>query len=275
MSNNLWERINYLIDKPYILSSNIYEYDISKANINILRSMDMITEQEYNNFLIMDKMSREVIIGERIREEREATKTSTSRGYSVTYDTIKNGIIEAKRQLFLHNKLSDDSIIRIANDAVYVQSIGPLQYTDFIIGKNNHPVSFIYKGNYRSMIILNKILVLYNIDQTGNFVVDIKGINDEKIHFHEKMLEFICEMIFLMESGDKNTTLYRFNSFYESYIKRDLELDYYREFNEYSCFRIKNSRVGTLFLDPKYKNYLDISYNISILRQLYSYILSI
>ena len=49
MSQQLWERINYLTDKPFILSSNIYEYDITKANINVLRSMDMISEYEYNN----------------------------------------------------------------------------------------------------------------------------------------------------------------------------------------------------------------------------------
>ncbi len=100
MSQQLWERINYLTDKPFILSSNIYEYDITKANINVLRSMDMISEYEYNNYLLMDKMSREVSIGEKIKQEREQSKILNKEESSETYRIIRDGIKEAKR-LFL------------------------------------------------------------------------------------------------------------------------------------------------------------------------------
>lgn len=275
MSQQLWERINYLTDKPFILSSNIYEYDITKANINVLRSMDMISEYEYNNYLLMDKMSREVAIGEKIKQEREQSKILNKEESSETYKTIREGIKEAKRLLFIKNHLHDDDIIRIANDAVYIQSTNPLKYTSFTIGQNNHPVTFLCKGNFRSMIKLNRIIVLYNIDQNNNFIVDIKGINDDKVKFHEKFLGFICEIIYLMEQRDINTALYRFNSFYQSYVNLELDIDYYREFNEYSCYRIKHARTGAMMLDPRYKEYLDISYNISILRILYSYILSL
>ena len=133
--SNLYNKINYVTDRDVILGGNIIEYDISKANINILRAFDQLDQDTYDKLLYadqFDKMVREVYIGMQIKRETEAMGLKTnSMSRSKTYNTIKDGIIEAKKRLFETNRLQDDEIIRIANDAVYVNRLNPLQYTSF------------------------------------------------------------------------------------------------------------------------------------------------
>ena len=228
MRNNLWEKISYLADIKYIISGNIFEYDISKANINMLKAFNIISDQEYENFLRMDKNSREVIMGQRIKAENKNK-------CSITSDTIKNGIEIAKKKFILDNKIPDKDIIRIANDAIYVRSFtgNPVPFTDFFVNEKNpyHRIVFNIKGHYSSMIRFNSnILVFFNTDSEGNYIVDVKGINDNLLQFHEPFLSFICNIIKSLEYGDQKSTLYLFNNFYEDYVNLRLGIDYYREF---------------------------------------------
>ena len=48
MSNTtLWEKTTYTVDIPYIIAHNIYEYDIRKANINVLLALGLIDKDYY------------------------------------------------------------------------------------------------------------------------------------------------------------------------------------------------------------------------------------
>ena len=44
----LWENINYLAEISYLPNTLIYEYDISKANINVLYSKGVIDKKTYD-----------------------------------------------------------------------------------------------------------------------------------------------------------------------------------------------------------------------------------
>lgn len=269
MSGVLWERINYITDRRLISGSYITEYDISKANINVLYSYNVIDEELYNNLLRVDKQVREEYIGKQILREQGPKKQNKS----ITYDTIKNGILQAKKLLFGYNNLYDHEIIRIANDAIYVERPIPLQYTSFDLNKNNKFVTFSNKGVYTSYIKLEQVIIFFScIDDSYN--IDIKGISNDNLQLHEPFLSFICEMLYYLERSDKKTVIFKYQEFFQQYIEKRLPIEYYREFNFSSAYRIKGSRFMTKFLEDKYFDKIDISYNLFLLRQIYSYILA-
>ena len=166
--SDLYTKINYVTDRDVILGGNIIEYDISKANINILRAFNMMDPDTYYKLLYsdqFDKMIREAYVGNMIKKEMKLSEDeaidSRKMTNSPTYNTIKNGIAEAKKRLFLTNNLQDHEIIRIANDAVYVNRINPLQNISFTIGANDHPVSFVPKKYIEVWLNLEELLYFY------------------------------------------------------------------------------------------------------------------
>ena len=62
-------------------------------------------------------------------------------------------------------------------------------------------------------------------------------------------------------------------SFIQKYDNRELELDYYREFNAESMFRIGN--FGMSFLDEAYKSVVSIENNQMFNRELFSILMDI
>lgn len=260
MGKQLYKRFNYLTPIGYIKNSLIYDYDIAKANINVMKAAGVISDQEYDNFLIMDKMNREICIGNMIKKNQDISKI------------IKDGITEAKKELMISNNIDDDEVVRIANDSMVIKREFPLKYTRFKISEIDHYIEFVNKGMFTTMMNLNGI-VLFFINQDGSYNVEVKGINDELLYLHEPILRFICDILSSMERSEKSITLGIFNRFYEDYVNKKLPMTYYREFNAGSCYRIENAHIGTRILDEKYFDKLDISYNIYMLRKLYSYIL--
>ena len=279
--SNLYSKINYVTDRDVILGGRIIEYDIRKANINILRAFDMIDPDTYYKLLYsdqFDKMVREVYVGNMIKKEinkseEDGNIDTRKMSNSPTYNTIKNGILEAKKRLFIMNNIQDHEVIRIANDAVYINRIDNIPYTSFNIGVNDHPVAFVPKKVYRSMVKFGRVIVFLSTDKDGNFDVDVIGINNELLFLHQNFLGFLCEMIIGMEFSDTRSLLTQFNIFYEDYINKRLDISYYLEFNAESSIRIKGTHFAGRFIDNKYIDKVDINYNLNILRTLYSYIL--
>lgn len=265
----LWKRVNYIIDQEYINNTYIYEYDIRAANVSVLRAYEKIDNDTYAKYLSMPKSLREYNIGMLIREEKERFNTST------VYDTIKSGIEEAKHQLFEQNNLQDSQIIRIASDAVYVSdNIGKvLQHTVVELGKGF--VEFKVNGPWNTMVKfpMNTILFMgYTPD--GDYNISVKGIDNSLLELHEPLLGFICRILFYIEHYSKKDTLIVYKDFYDKYINRELPIEYYREFNSGSSYRLQNSGIGSRFLDQKYLEHVDISYNNYILRTLYRIIIT-
>ena len=62
MAIELYKRTLYTKKVQYIINE-IHEYDISKANISILLQGGYISQNEYNMYLQMSKMQREIAIG--------------------------------------------------------------------------------------------------------------------------------------------------------------------------------------------------------------------
>ena len=269
--SDIAQKVNYLVDVPLIINANIIEYDISKANITMLYSYGMISKEEYEWFLRMDKMTREISIGRRMLDDDNKL---SEEGKKINA-CIKEGIAKAKSMLLEANNVPLESIIRIANDAVYING-GLLPIRDFDINNNGVIVHFKSDKVYNMMLNLRNITIfIMDNPMTDTIDVDVKGINDRLLPKHEPFLEFICNTITDMQRSSKESALYSFNDFYNQYVNLNLPIEYYREFNQDSMYKIK----GTAYLMDNVtgvdKSLLDIECNLTILRQLYAIILDL
>ena len=250
----------YITDNLSIFSTNIWEYDIRQANINALLSMNRISVDEYNYLSKLPKQLREIEIGNRIREDK-----------SLQQD-IYEAIDKAKLEFLSQNKIEPYNVVRIANDAIYCIAPYPVAFTEFYIG--NHLMSFVLKNHFTSFLKLCKLYLFFNNGEDG-YNIDVKGISDSKLSMHSPILEFICDIINAKEKGAKDIAISKYISFYEKYINRQLPIEYYREFNGNSIYRIRSEYSDFAILGGENIdiNCIDISYNLNVLRQLYSYIL--
>ena len=71
MISQLYKNINYKSQVNNIIGENIREYDISKANITMLYSANIISLEEYNRLCNVDKMERQITIGYLIKKNKE------------------------------------------------------------------------------------------------------------------------------------------------------------------------------------------------------------
>lgn len=263
MSQNpeeLYSRTNYLSDVPYLIDNQIYEYDIRKANLNSLKAAGVLSDFDYQKYLNMPKIFREILIGKMI-----------SLDHSV-YDKIHDGISEAKRIFMMQNNIDNSNVLRIANDSIYTYGIK--EVSNFICTINDTPMEFIEKNKFSSFIKLNSVLIFYN-QGVNNWVIDVKGISEDKLVYHQKFLSFICEIFQCLETSQYKIAFKEFNDFYNKYVNLKLPIEYYREFDSASLYEIKY-HDGYKLDDPNSipLNSIDTDYNLYLLRIIYSMITS-
>lgn len=259
MVSDLYNKDNFIINAKVIKSTIITEYDISKANISVLLDRKIISKDLYDYLYRLPKIDREIYIGNKIRTE----------GKSV-YNEIKAGIINAKMNLFKFNNIQNNEIIRIANDAVYVMRNLPLQYTKFGI------VEFKTKNVYSTFIRIGGLSILFG-SLMGDINIDIIGLGKEQNALHlDYMITFLGNLLYLVENSTIEQVMDFYLNFYNQYIKRKLNIGFYREFNEISMYTVRslnNNKYGMTFTDDI--NQLDISYNAGFLRELYGILVGI
>lgn len=259
---NIISKQNYLTPSRYI-SGRIVEYDIKSANISVLRNNNIITQEDYEYLSSLPKILREKEIG--LRELADPS----------IYTSIQKGINEAKNNLVSFNDINVEQIVRIANDAVYINSNINLNYLKF-----GDYIEFKPKSEYNIFCNLNKIIIFCRFENNGNIHIDIKGIGDN-IKLHENyMIYTIISTITLLERSGVNDALDYLNEICESYLKRELPVGYYREFNSDSLYRTLYASLGMfpyglMEIQEEQKYDIDINYNYVILRELWSILFEI
>ena len=258
MISELYKKINYKSDTPYIISRYIREYDISKANINILYSLKLISEQEYRYLYNANRMERQIRVGLLQQQYPEITKA------------LQEGIIEAKKNFFISNNIQDHQVLAIKNDAIFL-------IDKIALNTKFGMVEFMNKNTYTSYYKLpyNNIELFYYIDMAnGVEKLDVKGIKEETLLLHENyFLEFLKVLFCSAETEPIEDVINLLVTFYENYLNLNLDINYYREFNSESCIRLKKmSKLYSFkadFLEECHKEYIDICYNLNILRHLH------
>lgn len=254
---------NYLTPSRYI-SGRIVEYDIKSANISTLRELNVISDEQYVRLSKLPKNDREIEIGLMIRQDESI------------YQNIQKGIKSAKLALGKANNINPFSIVRIANDAVYINSNIDLQYTKF-----GNYIEFKQKSIYNIMLVLDKLIIFLSFLPNGSFDIDVKGISQEKLILHENyMLNLICSIIVLKERTGTLSAINYLSNICENYLHYNLPVQYYREFNSDSLYRI-NYSIPTISesisfypsimdISENDKHCIDINYNYFLLRELWS-----
>lgn len=255
--SNIIEKQNYICPSRYI-SGRIIEYDIKAANINCLRSANIITEEDYIYLNNLPKMQREVEIG--IREKADPS----------LYTVIQTKIKEAKIFLAESNNINDNNIVRIANDAVYINSpfnLNNLEYDKYI--------RFVPKSESNVCLIIDKVLIFIKFLEDGNINVDVKGIKEEHVsHSMNYLLSEIVSCCVIKERSGIRDAINYLALFIEQYLKLELPCDFYREFDS-GRYRVKNFEINCFGLSvdtitDNDKQFIDINYNYGILRELWS-----
>lgn len=257
----LYGKINYTADINYLTNTFIREYDISKANINILYSKGMINKETYDYLYNSERMIRQVYIGRLQKKTKYA-------------DALKAGIIEAKKMLFESNMIKDYEVLSIKNDAVYI--IGrQLPITDFGL------IKFANKNQYTSYFKIHNLEIYYYFNAiTKEEKIDVKGINDDKLKLHENfMLSFIKDVFYILQVSTTSNAINMVRDFYNEYITYQLPVEYYRMFNNSSNFHYKaspfiNTGFESITVSEKDKTSLDISNNLSIITEIQKILIS-
>ena len=253
---------DYLSSLLFSFGFPISEYDISKANINILRSFQKISEEDYQKLLILPKMDREIEIGKRIKGDWQIQ------------EIITQGIARSKYQFLSLNQINLNNILRIANDAFYLIGNNPINTTIVIPKGGTTPVEFKFKKVYNFYMKLNSILFLCN-NSGDEYDLDVIGIGDQNLELHHDFLTFLCQLSDKYIYGGKEMAIRFVNEFHHKYVSDQLDIGYYREFNSTGWFRYPGIGEGTyVSMFPIGTKGLDKNYNLNLIRTIYSYLLA-
>ena len=108
MSRSLWQKSHYASKIEYIVDSIIREFDISKANISILRDANVLSEERYQYYLTCPRMERQIAIG-----KLQGSNPKIS-------EILKSGITNAKKIFMETNSIDDSEVLYIRNDAIAI-----------------------------------------------------------------------------------------------------------------------------------------------------------
>lgn len=263
----LYEITDYRSEIPFLFNNYIREYDIRKANINILYKNGILSEKDYNFLLQSPRDVRQYVIGNMQKDEN-------------INNTLMKGFKECRKLFIECNYLEESDILSIKKDAIFVINKIP-KYCKF------DNIEFVNKNVYTSYIsFFNKRLELYySSGKTNIEKIDVKGISDNNLKYHEKyMLDFLYFVFEMIENDGLENTILCFNRFYDDYINKRLEIGYYRNFNSQSGFTLNfqdpfNKNRGYEIFNEKIAltnfDNINISYNMNLLRILFQYLSSL
>lgn len=254
MTKSVFEADTYTSDIPCLINTFIREYDIAKANINILLNKGVIDNDSYQKLYNMPKHDREVSIGMMIRDNPQIG-TILSRGFS-----------EFRQLLYQSNNLQEYDILMVKKDAVFVID-KTLQQTKF------DNIEFLLKNTYSSYYNIYKLEILFNGLDRNNISLDVKGLGKYSSPLHKDyFMDMLCFIFSTAESSSMSYTINTLREVMNNYSSMMYSTEYYREFNAQSLFRAKFSIADTFYgidCPPNTLEDIDISFNYGVLSQLY------
>lgn len=250
--SNLWSKSSYIAALPYVVGQYITEYDMSKANISVLLYKGVIDKKLYDELYNSDKFYREKYIGMMQRNNPKISEIKSE------------GIAEFRKKFIEANELTDDRILSIKSDAIFVLG-EKCNYTKF-----DDIVNFRVANKYNAFMKIGNLELYYGIDSfTENENFDVKGIKDEKLEWHrDGMATFICDVFYrLLTRGSQDALKYS-QEFLSCLLRRTLPASFYRDFNAESMYSFisMNSRFTLPNIADNMIQYVDISTNVNFTR---------
>lgn len=222
--SNLYQKHNYLNkDIKYLSNTNIREYDMKAGGFSILKRAGCLSEKEINFLSSCSKLERNIYLGNKVKNNPELNEIQM------------NGFIEA-RQLFLEaNNISDESILSIKKDALFIiKDVAKVTEIDGF--------TFNMANMYNSYYYINEMEFYYS---TKTNSVDIKGLGKANIPLHQDyFIKDLCRIFSLAEKNNNDYLIKYLAKYRLDYINKDLPLEHYRELNNESGFRLLNKLGG-------------------------------
>ena len=258
---SIHEKARYVAPYEWLVNHNIQEWDLEKANISILRSLDIISEEEYLNYYNMPRQQREVALG-CLRRDNPRIEEGYRQG------------IKAARQLFFDaNSLEEENVLYIDNDSITTVHQWKDPRAGHLVGKLSPYINFRVKRRYTSFYQLFAIDFLYYSDGTTE-EFRLKNVDDSRLRQNHTgyFLDFILAAAFSAQNNPILDSIQLVRDTYNSYATKSLDIEYYRELNPMNKYKMMNSQYYTFYSDnlsEAEKEYVDISYNASIIRLFY------
>lgn len=252
----LWKRDTYrtsLIDS--IKNVDIREYDASAAGLNVLIREGALKESQITSLTNMNKLDRNVRLGMMLRNNKELAEIQ------------KRGFANMRRDFMEANGITEENVISIKKDAF------------FLLNKPCHTLkvdNILFKeaNRYSSYYFIDK-KELYFSRALGKTSIDVKGIDDTLLELHANgMMKFLKMVFFKAEANDVESVIKYINKTAIAYKLKQLPLEYYREFNHLSLYRLALEYNGTsIGIENTHTlDGIDISYNyMHIILKLYEY----
>lgn len=240
----------------FVISGIITEYDISKANANILLSMGIITKELRDYYIALPREQRQIYLGILIRDNKDANRA------------LKEGFIKYRKAFFEANNISDNEVVNIRKDAIYLLN-KRASVTVF-----DQYIEFKASNEYTSYYNISKSLQIFYLHDIVNRreIMDLKGISDDMKHYHaDYMIDFFQVLFTIAQTEPIEEVIRVLSFFYNNYINLNLEVGYYRELNAKCLFRYKPTSITTyttMYADEGSKSVLDISVNREVLERL-------
>jgi len=236
-------------DRPFIINSEIIEWDIKSANLSIIKEYNLLSEGKIEKIEKMDKQDRVIFVGKEMAKDPAFSKILEE-----SFNSIIDKFIE------LNDLDKNYDVLTIKRDAVFIINKKPL------VTKIGNNINFIPKNTYTSFIYIKP----YEFYFTNNGNIEIKGLSKnfetEIKPLHENgILEFLNDVVAIAVNSNMNFKKMNtyLSEFVTAYKNRELPFDYYREFNASSKFKYVMYENEMLMdnIDDSILDSIDIQYN--------------
>lgn len=237
--------------RSFEVSSSIIEWDIRRAGLNLIKHHRLLSEEFISQLSEIPKKDADIAIGKLQIKDKD---------FSKKLDQAFTDIMK----LFLDENHIDMEfdVTSIKKDACFVinKDIKKSEFGQYI--------KFIPKNEYHAYIYLKP----YEIYFKRNSEIDIKGlVGDRKVRdtildLHKNgIINFLLYVIDLAEkTGLDPKSMNKFlHEFVEMYKRKELDYDYYREFNVESRFRYQllDTEIMADHIDSEMLKKVNIEYN--------------
>ena len=140
MYSKLYNKVNYTAPIDYLISTNIREYDISKANINTLLFFNKISKEQYDYFYNLEKEKRNIIIGNLVRDNEEIKEIDARPSDAIAVAIRVNAPIFVSPSVLAEGAISSD-LQKDQEEAEefknFIQSIKPSDFEKLLKDNDN------------------------------------------------------------------------------------------------------------------------------------------
>lgn len=218
--------------RPLEINSSIIEWDMKRAGLSIIKELSLLPQSEIDYYESLSKKTSDIEIGKRQIHDKTFSKD------------LEQGFTDMMNLFLKENELDPYfDILSIKKDACFVIN-RDIKYSQF----GSH-IQFVPKNKYHAYAYLKPFLKKrsgYEFYFSRDQSVDVKGLSGIKenrerlLSLHKDgILNFLSYTIDLAEkTGMAPKEMNGFlHSFVEMYKKKELDFDYYREFNSESKFK--------------------------------------